>query len=97
MVIPAKEIIHVPQKRNAIYVQPNATLKTIIKDNWISIQDVEKWIIAISAAIKLAYEGEYSERSGIYEVLTQRTVGHIIHRISSKKTRMKPIGFTPKQ
>ena len=85
MIIPGKEIIHIPQTRNIIYVQPNATLKQVIKEDWISLFDFQKWMVAISAAVKLAYEGDYSSRSGIFEVLTQPTVGHILSRISTKK------------
>jgi hypothetical protein len=36
-------------------------------------------MVAISAAVKLA-KG-YSDRSGIFEVLSQPTVGHILSRI----------------
>lgn len=85
MVIPGKEVIYIPQTRNMIYVQPNATLKQVIKEDWIYLFDIKKWMVATSAAVKLAYEGDYSSRSGIFEVLSQPTVGHILARISTKK------------
>jgi len=87
MIIPGKEIIHVPPSRKIVHVQPNATIKQIIKDDWVSLHDLKKWMVAISAAVKLAYEGNYSHRSGTFEVLTQPTVGHILARITSQKTR----------
>jgi len=87
MVIPGKEVIHISQTKKTIYVQPNATLKSIIKEDWISLFDIQKWMVAISAAVKLAYEGGYSGRSGIFEVLTQPTVGHILSRVTSQKTQ----------
>lgn len=86
MVVPGKEVIHIPQTRNMVYVQPNSTLKQVIKDDWISLFDLKKWLVAISTAIKLSYEGGYSSRSGIFEVLNQPTVGHILSRITSQKT-----------
>lgn len=85
MALPGKEVIHIPESRNIVYVQPNATMKQIIKEEWISLFDLEKWMVAISAAVRLAYEGDYSGRSGIYEVLVQPTVGHVLSRISTKK------------
>lgn len=91
MVVPGKEVIHIPQTRNMVYVQPNSTLKQVIKDDWISLFDLKKWLVAISIAIKLSYEGGYSSRSGIFEVLNQPTVGHILSRITSQKT---PSGAT---
>ncbi|MDY6893967.1 MAG: hypothetical protein SVO01_00900 [Thermotogota bacterium] len=87
MVISGKEIIHIPQTRKMVYIQPSATLKQVIKEDWISLFDLEKWMNAISAAVKLAYEGGYSSRSGIFEVLIQPTAGHILSRITSQKTR----------
>jgi hypothetical protein len=95
MVIPAKEVIYIPQSKKTIYIQPNATLKQVIKDNWISLTNIEMWAKAISAAVKLAYEGDYSDRSGIFEVLTESTTGHILSRINSKKKRItsKHIGY----
>jgi len=87
MIIPGKEVIHIPETRKMVYVQPNSTLKQVIKEDWVSILDIEKWIIAISAAVKLAKEGNYSNRSGIFEVLIQPTAGHILGRITSQKTQ----------
>jgi hypothetical protein len=85
MVIPGKEVIHMPPTRKIVYVQPNATLKQVIKEDWISLFDLRKWMVAISAAVNLAREGDYSSRSGIFEILTQPTVGHVLSRISTKK------------
>lgn len=86
MVIPGKEVIHIPQTRKIVYVPPSSTLKQVIKEDWISLLDLKKWMVAISAGVKLAREGDYSKRSGIFEVLTQPTVGHILSRITSQKT-----------
>lgn len=87
MIIPGKEIIHISNRRKMIYVQPNATLKQVLKEDWISLSDTKKWMIAISAAVRLACQGNYSDRSGIFEILTQPTVGHILSRITSQKTQ----------
>ena len=85
MIMPAKEVIYIPQSKKTIYAQPNATLKHIIKDNWLSLAEIERWAKAVSAAVKLAYEGGYSDRSGIFEVLMEATAGHILSRINSKR------------
>lgn len=85
MVIPGKEVLHIPQTRRMVYIQPNATLKQVLKEDWISLFDFKKWMVATSAAVKLAYDGDYSRRSGIFDVLTQPTVGHILSRITTQK------------
>lgn len=93
MVIPGKEVLHIPQTRKIVYVQPNATLKQVIKEDWISLFDLQKWMVAISSAVRIGSErdnsgkGIFSERRGIFEVLTQPTVGHILSRITSQKTQ----------
>lgn len=87
MVIPGKEVLHIPQTRRMVYAQPNATLKQVLKEDWISLFDLKKWMVATSAAVKLAYDGDYSRRSGIFDVLTQPTVGHILSRITIQKTQ----------
>jgi len=86
MIIPGKEVLHIPRTRKMVYVLPNSTLKQVMKEDWISLFDIEKWMIAVSAAVKLADEGRYSDRSGIFEVLIQPTAGHILSRIASQKT-----------
>lgn len=52
--------------------------------DWISLEEAEKWIEAISAAAVLANSTDYPERSNLYAILKSPTVGHILRRIEQK-------------
>jgi len=62
------------------YVPPVASLRHRFRTTWISLTDSERWLQAIAAAFRLARLAEYPERSDVYQVLSEPSVGRIIRR-----------------
>jgi len=71
------------------YVPPVAGVKELIGTNWIPIHQAERWFRAIGLASILASAGQYSERSGLFEVLTAPTPGHVLRRIEQQREKDK--------
>jgi hypothetical protein len=69
------------------YVPPVAGARELIGTNWIPIHQAERWFRAIGLASILASAGQYSERSGLFEVLTAPTPGHILRRIEQQREK----------
>lgn len=67
------------------YVPPVGNARGLLGGNWIPISDAERWLRAIGLASILAEAGQYSERTGLFEVLTAPTAGHILRRIEQKR------------
>nr|MBC7245030.1 hypothetical protein [Chloroflexota bacterium] len=69
------------------YVPPVAAARALIGTNWVPIHQAERWLRAIGLASILASAGQYSERSGLFEVLTAPTLGHILRRIEQQREK----------
>ncbi|MHB1653891.1 MAG: hypothetical protein ACYCVD_15665 [Desulfitobacteriaceae bacterium] len=67
------------------FVPPVSAVRTLIGANWVLLENAENWFRAIGVGSILAEAGQYSERSGLYEVLKSPTVGHILRRIEQKR------------
>lgn len=67
------------------FVPPVATARELIGSNWVPINEAERWLKALGIASILASIGQYSARSGLFEVLTAPTAGHVLRRIEQKK------------
>lgn len=67
------------------YVPPIASVRNLVGSNWVPVSDAPRWFRAIGLAGILADIGKYSERNGVFEVLTTPTVGHILRRIEQKR------------
>jgi hypothetical protein len=75
------------------YIPPVAGVRELIGTNWIPIHQAERWFRAIGLASILASAGQYSERSGLFEVLTAPTPGHILRRIEQQREKDR-VGLT---
>lgn len=71
------------------FVPPVAAARELIGANWVPLSESERWLRAIGMASILASAGQYSDRSGLLEVLTAPTVGHILRRIEQKRAAEK--------
>jgi len=71
------------------FVPPVAATRELIGANWVPLSESERWLRAIGIASILASAGQYSDRSGLLEVLTAPTTGHILRRIEQKKAAEK--------
>jgi hypothetical protein len=71
------------------YVPPVAAVREMIGCNWIPLNEAGRWFRRIGIASILASAGQYSKRSGLLEVLTTPTVGHILRRIEQKREAEK--------
>lgn len=65
-------------------VPPVASIRKLVKGNWISIQDAPRWFRAIGAASILTPYTAYPERSNLFTILSEPTPGHILRRIEEK-------------
>jgi len=71
------------------YVPPVAGVRALVGANWVPIYQAERWLRAIGLASILANAGQYSERSGLFEVLTTPTPGHVLRRIEQQRGKDK--------
>lgn len=71
------------------YVPPVAAVRELIGSNWVPLGEAELWLRRIGIASILANTGQYSERSGLLEVLTAPTAGHVLRRIEQKRAADK--------
>ncbi len=71
------------------YVPPVAAVRDLIGSNWVPLSEAELWFRRIGIASILANAGQYSERSGLLEVLTSPTAGHVLRRIEQKRAAEK--------
>lgn len=71
------------------HVPPVAAVRELIGSNWVPLGEAELWFRRIGIASILANAGQYSERSGILEVLTAPTAGHVLRRIEQKRAADK--------
>jgi len=69
------------------YVPPVAGVRELIGTNWVPIEQAERWLRAIGLASILASAGQYSDRSGLFEVLTVPTPGHVLRRIEQQREK----------
>jgi hypothetical protein len=53
------------------------------------LSEAERWFRRIGVASILASAGQYSDRSGLFEVLTAPTAGHVLRRIEQKRAGEK--------
>ncbi|MEM3433637.1 MAG: hypothetical protein QXP27_05635, partial [Candidatus Methanomethyliaceae archaeon] len=76
------------------FVPPVAATRELIGSNWVSLSEAEFWFRRIGVASILASSGQYSERSGLFEVLTAPTTGHVLRRIEQKRAADKlPLNY----
>lgn len=71
------------------YVPPVPAARELVGSNWVSIAEAERWVRRIALASILSSDGKYSERSGLLQVLTAPTAGHILRRIEQKRAEAK--------
>jgi len=82
-IVPFHELADVLAERGlgVAYVPPVAQLRHRFRTTWISLTDSERWLQAIAAAFRLAGLAKYPERSDVFQVLSEPSVGRIIRRI----------------
>ncbi|MBW2046611.1 MAG: hypothetical protein JRI96_17340, partial [Deltaproteobacteria bacterium] len=68
------------------FVPPVASARELIGANWVPLDKAEHWFKRIGVASILANSGQYSARSGLFEVLTAPTAGHVLRRIEQKRS-----------
>lgn len=71
------------------FVPPVAAVRELIGANWISLSEAEHWLKFIGISSILASAGQYSERSGLFEVMVSPTAGHVLRRIEQKRASDK--------
>lgn len=71
------------------FVPPVAAARELIGSNWVPLAEAELWFRRIGLASILASAGQYSERTGLFEVLTAPTAGHVLRRIEQKRAADK--------
>jgi hypothetical protein len=71
------------------FVPPVAAARELIGSNWMPLSEAERWFRRIGVASILASAGQYSDRSGLFEVLTAPTAGHVLRRIEQKRAGEK--------
>ncbi|HEC79168.1 MAG TPA: type I-D CRISPR-associated protein Cas10d/Csc3 [candidate division WOR-3 bacterium] len=95
--------IDITQRRGLVYVPENHLIRQIVGDEWIRdydyinskgklIYSAKKWLKAIASAIILTLKTAYSDRTGLFEILTARTEGHILRRIEMQDEKNKKAG-----
>lgn len=67
------------------FVPPVVAVRELVGFNWVPLSEAEHWLRRIGVAAILASSGQYSERSGLYEVLAAPTPGHVLRRIEQKR------------
>jgi hypothetical protein len=67
------------------FVPPISAVRDLIGTNWIPLNDAERWLKFIGISSILANSGQYSERSGLFEVMISPTAGHVLRRIEQKR------------
>lgn len=82
-IVPFSELADVLAERGlgVAYVPPVAQLRHRFRTTWISLTDSARWLQAIAAAFRLATLAEYPERSDVYQVLSEPSVGRVVRRI----------------
>lgn len=75
------------------FVPPVAAVRELIGSNWVSLSEAERWLKQIGVASILANAGQYSERSGLFEVLVSPTAGHVLRRIEQKRNEKQPLRY----
>jgi hypothetical protein len=68
------------------FVPPVSAVRDLIGTNWIPLSDAERWLKFIGISSILANAGQYSERSGLFEVMMSPTAGHVLRRIEQKRS-----------
>ena len=92
--------IDVEHRQGLVYVPENHLIRQIIGDEWIRdydyinskgriIYSAQKWLEAIASAIILTLKTSYSNRTGLFEILTARTTGHLLRRIEMQDEKNK--------
>jgi len=71
------------------FVPPVPAVRDLFGSNWVPLAQAESCLRRIGVANILAVAGEYSKRTGIFEVLTASTAGHILRRIEQKRAADK--------
>jgi len=71
------------------FVPSVAAVRELIGSNWVSLSEAERWFLCIGVASILSNLGQYSERSGLFEVLLAPTPGHVLRRIEQKRAMDK--------
>mgnify|MGYP005848579933 CR=1 FL=1 len=84
-ILPFSDLADVLAERGlgVAYVPPAAQLRRRLGTAWVSLADRDRWLQAIAAAFRLARLAEYPERSDVYQVLSEPSVGRIIRRIDA--------------
>ncbi|MEW6664399.1 MAG: hypothetical protein AB1512_04155 [Thermodesulfobacteriota bacterium] len=59
-------------------------LRDLVGDEWVSLDQAEKWLKAIGAASLIAQATGLPERSNLYQILSAPTPGHILRRIEQQ-------------
>lgn len=59
-------------------------LRELVGEEWIGLDQADKWLKAIGAASLLAPASNFPESSNLYQILSAPTVGHILRRIEQK-------------
>ena len=76
------------------FVPPVAAARELIGSNWVPLSEADRWFQRIGIASILASAGQYSDRSGLLEVLIAPTVGHVLRRIEQKRAMDKlPLSY----
>jgi len=88
-IVPDSEQVDFQGGEGIAFVPPVATVKELVGTNWIPINEAERWLRRIGLASILAISGQYSARSGLFEILTAPTVGHVLRRIELKRAAEK--------
>ncbi len=59
-------------------------LRDLVGNEWVSLDQAEKWLKAIGAASLIAQATGLPERSNLYQILSAPTPGHILRRIEQQ-------------
>jgi hypothetical protein len=59
-------------------------LRDLVGDEWVGLDQAEKWLKAIGAASLIAQATGLPERSNLYQILSAPTPGHILRRIEQQ-------------
>lgn len=67
------------------FVPPISAVRDLIGANWIPLSEANHWLKFIGISSILANAGQYSERSGLFEVMISPTAGHVLRHIEQKR------------
>jgi hypothetical protein len=59
-------------------------LRDLVGDDWIDLDQAEKWLKAIGAASLIAQATGFPESSNLYQILSAPTAGHLLRRIEQQ-------------